>query len=105
MGRGELIMLASALFGERWQTPLSASTGIAARSIRHMASGEKPVPEKLATALRRACEAMRLVAELVDEHGEPARIDLSTSSPDQLTQWVRSFVIEALERANEEDPK
>lgn len=103
MGRAEFILLASTLFGERWQTPLSNITGIASRTIRYMAAGERPVPAKLATALRRACEVMRLVAELVEEHGEPAQIDLSTSSPDQLTQWVRSFVIEALERANEEE--
>lgn len=101
MGRAEFILLASTLFGERWQTPLSASTGIAARSIRHMASGERPVPEKLAAALRRACEVMRLAAELVEEHGEPTQIDLTTSSPGQLTQWIRAFVIEALERAND----
>ena len=44
---------------------------------------------------------MRLIAELVAEHGEPGAIDLTTSSDDQLAQWVRAFVAEALERTNE----
>jgi len=101
MGRAELILLASTLFGERWQSPLSGASGIALRSIRRMAAGEQPVPAKLAAALRRACEVMRLIAELVAEHGEPGAIDLTASSDDQLAQWVRSFVAEALERANE----
>lgn len=102
MGRAEFILLASTLMGERWQSPLSHLTGISPRTIRRMAAGGQEVPESLASALRRAGEVMRQLAKMVGEFGEPDAIDLTTSSDDQLTQWVRAFVIEALERANEE---
>lgn len=98
MNRDEFIALASGLFGERWKTPLSVVTGIAPRTIRRMAAGEQPVPVKLATALDRAREAMCLIAALTGEYGAPDAIDLTTSSDDQLTLWVRAFVVEALEQ-------
>jgi hypothetical protein len=88
---------AETLFGGGWQTPLSLATGIAPRTIRRMASGAQPIPPKLDTALARAHEVMNLIEELTAEHGAPGQIDLTTSSDDQLTLWVRSIVIEALE--------
>lgn len=94
---------AEALFGGEWQSPLSLATGIAPRTIRRMAAGVQPIPAKLAAALDRAEQVMDLIADLSAalsaEHGVPGQIDLSTSSDDQLTQWVRAMVLEALERA------
>jgi hypothetical protein len=46
----------------------------------------------------RAQEVMNLIAELTAEHGAPDAINLSASSPDQLTRWVEALVLEALER-------
>lgn len=90
---------AEALFGGEWQSPLSLATGIAPRTIRRMAAGVQPIPAKLAAALDRAEQVMDLISDLSAEHGVPGQIDLSTSSDDQLTQWVRAMVLEALERA------
>lgn len=98
MDRDEFNALASGLFGERWQTPLSVATGIAPRAVRRMAAGEQPVPAKLAAALGRTLEVMKLVAELTAEYGSPDAIDLTHSSDDQLTLWVKAMVVEALEQ-------
>lgn len=90
---------AEALFGGEWQSPLSLATGIAPRTIRRMVAGVQPIPAKLAAALDRAEQIMDLISDLSAEHGVPGQIDLSASSDDQLTQWVRAMVLEALERA------
>ncbi|MBV8972711.1 MAG: hypothetical protein JO290_10515 [Sphingomonadaceae bacterium] len=99
MDRATFIALASGLFGERWQTPLSGCTGIAPRTIRRMAAGDQPIPAKMAAALGRAREVLKLVAELTAEYGSPDAIDLTSSSDDQLTVWVKAMVVEALEKA------
>lgn len=91
-----------ALFGREWQTPLSSATGIAPRSIRRMASGVQPIPDKLAAALDRVEQVLDLIDDLSAEHGVPDQIDITTSSDDQLTQWVRAMVIEAMARADKD---
>jgi len=98
MERAEFIRLASGLLGERWQTPLVEATGIAERSIRRIASGDRPVPERLSTALLHAHEVMNLIAELTTEPDAPDPINFSASSPGQLKRWVGALVVEALER-------
>lgn len=96
MNSAAFIALAAELFGERWQTPLSACTDIAPRTIRRIAAGKQPVPAKLAAALCRAREVMDLIDELTSEYGAPDAIDLATSFDDQFTAWVKAMVVNAL---------
>ena len=88
---------AEELLGERWQSPLSAITGIAPRSVRRMASGAQPVPERLALALDRALKVLDLIAELTAEHGAPGEIVLS-GEDDPAIVWARAMVAESLRR-------
>lgn len=61
-----------ALYGERWQTPLSRDLGVTDRTMRNWAAGrhEVPVdvPDKLLTILRKRGDSMARLAARIEEH-------------------------------------
>lgn len=54
-----------ALFGERWQTETSRLLDVTDRTVRYWASGEKPMPERIAGELLSAAEARHAKLEKV----------------------------------------
>jgi hypothetical protein len=63
----ELERAGIALYGTRWQTELAAATGITARSVRFLVTGERPVSAALSQRVR------DLVYRRLRELGELAR--------------------------------
>lgn len=62
-----------ALYGERWQTPLSADLNTSARTVRRWVAGQTDVPDGVITDLRailaaRGAEIDGLIGDL-DRHG------------------------------------
>jgi len=91
MERTEFITLASGLFGEGWQKPLADATGVNARSVRRMASGAQPVPQRLADALLAARRVLDLIADLADEYGDADEIEMRAADR-QLVEWTKALV-------------
>lgn len=97
MDRSELITVAVALFGEGWQAPLADATGINPRSIRRMAAGAQPVPQRLVAALTAARRVLDLIADLAERHGEADQIDMQGDDR-QLVDWTKALVSASIHR-------
>ncbi|NJR79344.1 hypothetical protein [Sphingomonas corticis] len=61
-----------ALYGERWQTPLSRDLGVTDRTMRNWAAGRHDVPadvpDKLLRILRQRGDSMARLAARIEEH-------------------------------------
>ncbi|MBV8971897.1 MAG: hypothetical protein JO290_06355 [Sphingomonadaceae bacterium] len=95
MDRATFIALASGLFGERWQSPLADATGINSRSLRRMASGAQPVPQRLADALTASRRVIDLIGDLAAEYGAADEIRMQ-GDDGQLVDWTKAIVAASL---------
>lgn len=55
------------LYGDNWQTPLSAALGVTDRSMRRWASGSHPIPSNVAGELERLTRATDAATAVVRE--------------------------------------
>jgi hypothetical protein len=97
MTRDELVTVAVELFGEGWQSPLAAATGINARSIRRMVAGVQPVPPRLSDALVAAQRVLDLIDDLAEEYGDADQIDMR-GDDGQLIEWTKALVSASIRR-------
>ena len=71
--RSDLLRRAGeALYGERWQSPLSRDLGVTDRTVRNWAAGRNycpdDVPDKLLRILRDRGESVARLTAMIEEH-------------------------------------